>query len=288
MGLVWCIRRLWRSRRLRFRVVKQLLAEVHEVIGHEHTLCCGCAYEGKGKSGGDLDREACGLKARRNDKRSDQLEWEHVVSVWRGGKDRACWKEGHALCVKADGRPFKGRRCCMKPGVDEAFRAFHNDPHNLFPASGEINGDRSNLPFGEVKGEDREYGACDFEVGGEPKRAEPGELSRGELARAMLYVRDRHGVPLYLSEAELLEWHRAYLPEPWECARAALIRERTGLAQLYVVNGTERCPVFGKIRCPIFCTSRDSNPGGYPETALPSSSFTATLSIPALRLVLSR
>ena len=35
------------------------------------------------------------------------------------------------------------------------------------------------------------------------------------------------------------------------------------------------------------CTLRDSNPDGYPETAL-SSSFTATLSIPALRLVLSR
>ena len=55
-----------------------------------------------------------------------------------------------------------------------------------------------------------------------------------------------------------------------------------------LVNGTERCPVFGKIRCPIFCTLKDSNPGGYPEAALPSSSFTATLSIPALRLVLSR
>ena len=54
------------------------------------------------------------------------------------------------------------------------------------------------------------------------------------------------------------------------------------------VNGTERCPVFGKIRCPIFCTLRDSNPDCYPEAALPSSSFTATLSIPALRLVLSR
>ena len=55
-----------------------------------------------------------------------------------------------------------------------------------------------------------------------------------------------------------------------------------------VVNGTERCPVFGKIRCPIFCTLKDSNPGGYPEAALPSSSFTGALSIPALRLVLSR
>ena len=54
------------------------------------------------------------------------------------------------------------------------------------------------------------------------------------------------------------------------------------------VNGTERCPVFGKIRCPIFCTLRNSNLGCYPAAALPSSSFTATLSIPALRLVLSR
>ena len=54
------------------------------------------------------------------------------------------------------------------------------------------------------------------------------------------------------------------------------------------VNGTERCPVFGKIRCPIFCTLRNSNPGCYPAAALPSSSFPATLSIPALRLVLSR
>ena len=59
-------------------------------------------------------------------------------------------------------------------------------------------------------------------------------------------------------------------------------------AERFLVNGTERCPVFGKIRCPIFCTLKDSNPGGYPEAALPSSSFTATLSIPALRLVLSR
>lgn len=142
---------------------------MHEAIAYERTLYCGCPYARKGKSGGDFDREACGLKTRRNDERSDRVEWEHVVSAWRGGKDRACWKEGHSLCVKADGNRFKGRRCCIKPGVDEAFRAFHNDPHNLFPASGEINGDRSDLPFGLVESEEREYGACDFEVGGDPK-----------------------------------------------------------------------------------------------------------------------
>lgn len=109
----------------------------------------------------------------------------------------------------------------MKPGVDETFRAFHKDPHNLFPASGEINGDRSNLPFGQVEGEDREYGACDFEVGGEPRLAEPRILSRGELAHAMINVRDRHRVPLYLQLDELWEWHRSDLPEPCECARVS-------------------------------------------------------------------
>ena len=82
------------------------------------------------------------------------------------------------------------------------------------------------------------------------------------------------------------------LAEAGSCKGAVGALAASGAACLAVanagVNGTERCPVFGKIRCPIFCTLKDSNPGGYPEAALPSSSFTATLSIPALRLVLSR
>ena len=54
------------------------------------------------------------------------------------------------------------------------------------------------------------------------------------------------------------------------------------------VNGAERSPIFGTIRCPIFCALSDSRPCGYPVAALPSSSFTGALSIPALRLLLSR
>ena len=56
----------------------------------------------------------------------------------------------------------------------------------------------------------------------------------------------------------------------------------------HIVNGAERSPIFGTIRCPIFGALRDSNPGGYPEAALLSSSFTGALSMPALRLLLSR
>ena len=79
--------------------------------------------------------------------------------------------------MKADGKPFKGMRHCMKTGIDEGFRTFRNNPHNLFPVGGEINCDRSNLPSAKVKGESWPYAACDFGVGGEPGRAESGELS---------------------------------------------------------------------------------------------------------------
>jgi deoxyribonuclease-1 len=35
---------------------------------------------------------------------------------------------------------------------------------NLVPSIGEINGDRSNYKFSMIGSEERQYGACDFEV----------------------------------------------------------------------------------------------------------------------------
>ena len=93
----------------------------------------------------------CGLKARKNEKRSDRVEWEHVVPASWFGSHRTCWKDGHALCGKKNGKPLKSRECCLKPGVDPDFQAAHNDPHNLFPAGGEVNGDRSAHPYGTVQ-----------------------------------------------------------------------------------------------------------------------------------------
>ena len=159
----------------RFDAAKKLLAGIHENIDHLETLYCGCPYVRKSRSGGNIDRETCGLVARKNEKRSDRVEWEHVVPASWFGSDRACWKQGHERCVKKNGKSFKGRECCLKSGVDPAFVAAHNDPHNLFPSGGEVNGDRLNHPYGTVEGEAREYGTCDFEVGGIPKVAEPAD-----------------------------------------------------------------------------------------------------------------
>ena len=219
----------------RFDAAKKLLAGIHEEIGYLRTLYCACAYVRTGRSGGDIDRVACGLEARKNQQRSDRVEWEHVVSASWFGSHRTCWKEGHALCgKKKSGKPRKGRGCCLKPGVDPEFQAAHNDPHNLFPAGGEVNGDRSAHPYGTVAGEPRVYGTCDFEVGGKPKVAEPAKRVRGELARAMLYMAQRYSVDVQMTREELLGWHQADPPDEWELARARRIQAATGLKNPYI------------------------------------------------------
>ena len=213
-----------------FPAAKRLLAGIHEEIGHLRTLYCGCQYRRTTRSGGDIDREACGLAARKNEKRSDRVEWEHVVPASWFGRHRSCWRSGHVLCgIRKNGKPRKGRGCCLKPGVDPAFQAAHNDPHNLFPAGGEVNGDRSNRAYGMVAGEPRAYGVCDFEIGGRPRVAEPAAAVRGELARAMLYMAERYAVDVRMTRDELLGWHRADSPDRWELERARRIEATTGL-----------------------------------------------------------
>ena len=69
-------------------------------------------------------------------------------------------------------------------------------------------------------------------------------------------------------------------PDPWLRLRLLRYCCRIWEADRRDVNGAERSPIFGALR--------DSNPGGYPEAALLSSSFTGALSMPALRLLLSR
>ncbi len=227
---------VWGQPPATFDASKKLLAAIHEDIGHLETVYCACPYTRKGASGGDIDRDACGLAARKNDTRSDRVEWEHVVPASWFGRDRQCWTHGHASCVRRSGAAFKGRDCCTRRGVDPDFLAAHNDPHNLFPSGGEVNGDRSNHPFGTVAGESRLYGSCDFEVGGTPKVAEPADGVRGEIARAMLYMNERYRADVQFAREELLRWHRADPPDRWETVRAERIEMETGLRNHYIVS----------------------------------------------------
>jgi deoxyribonuclease-1 len=171
--------------------------------GHEESFYCGCTFVAKGKSGGTIDPDECGYESRKNAKRGKILEWEHVMPASFFGKNRSCWKSGHESCVKLDGTAYKGRTCCAK--VDKTFKRIEADLHNLVPSVGELNGDRSNLLYGMVDGEERLYGQCDFEIGGTPRVTEPRPEVRGEAARIWLYMSDTYGIKLKPAEREMFE-----------------------------------------------------------------------------------
>jgi deoxyribonuclease-1 len=83
------------------------------------------------------------------------------------------------------------------------------DLHNLRPAIGEINGDRSNFRFATLEGEERRYGSCDFEVDFKGRKAEPRPEIRGDIARTYFYMRDQYGLTLSRQQTQLLvAWNR--------------------------------------------------------------------------------
>jgi len=152
--------------------------------------------------------------------------------AWCGGAGD-CAVTDSIGCVKADGTPFKGRACCSK--VDKTFQKIEADLHNLTPAVGELNGDRSNLPYGIVKGEPREYGKCNFEIGGTPKVTEPRDEVRGDAARIWLYMSDNYGTTLTDSKRQMFEaWSRDDPPDSWEKLRNRRIEAAQGNRNEYV------------------------------------------------------
>jgi len=146
----------------------------------------------------------------------------------RFGRGLACWSG--ASCT---GR--RGRACCsasVASGGDPDFHAMEGDMHNLAPAIGELNADRSNRPYGEVPGEPRDYGACDFEVDRASGRMGKVELApsvRGDAARAWLYMAEAYGIGLEDEEQRLLlEWAESDPPDAWERERNALVEAAQG------------------------------------------------------------
>ena len=198
-------------------------------VDHRTTLYCGCDYEpATSRSGGVIEPSACGYEVRMSETRGARLEWEHIMPASEFGHLRTCWRLGHPDCVK-DGKLFKGRRCCGKSGVDPEFRRMEADLHNLVPSVGELNGDRSNHPYGIIEGEPREYGACDFEVGGSPKVAEPSESVRGDVARVWLYMSETYNVRLSRDERMTLQaWSASDPPDEWELLRNTRIEAEQG------------------------------------------------------------
>ena len=215
-----------KSNSVSFSKSKRTLKSVYLKSNKNHTFYCGCSFD----TNKTIDHNSCNYSPRNNsNKRSYRLEFEHVVPAHALGKNLQCWKE--PICSKKSGKMYKGRKCCSK--VSDEFRQMQSDMHNLFPAVGEVNGDRSNYIFGEINGEDREYGGCDFEL--ENKTVEPKESIRGDIARSYFYMSHQYKMEIPDDyEAMLREWHLSDPPDEWERERNGLIEDEQGNRNTFI------------------------------------------------------
>lgn len=179
---------------------------------HNITFYCGCDYDPKSKI---VDWKSCGYVPRKNAERASRIEAEHVMPAHQFGNFRQCWREPEKVCA---GKNMTGRQCCE--AKDPVFEIAHNDMHNLFPAVGEVNGDRSNYNWGMVEGNKREYGACPMEVDESIRRAEPPDAVKGNVARVMFYMEDTYGFKLSDQDRKLFSvWSKMDPPDVWEIER---------------------------------------------------------------------
>ena len=138
-----------------FSKSKKLLRKLYK--DNPVTLYCGCSYKGK-----KPNLSSCGYIPKKNNKRANRIEWEHVVPAHAFGKSFSEWRDGHPKCVTKKGKKFKGRKCAEK--MNKEYKRMQADMYNLYPAIGEVNGRRSNYSMSIIEGENREFGKCDVEI----------------------------------------------------------------------------------------------------------------------------
>jgi deoxyribonuclease-1 len=173
---------------------------------HQLTFYCGCSYTQKGKKG-TPDLQSCGYQIRKDKKRATRIEWEHVVPAWELGHSLQCWKEGTR---RSD---TTGRKHCRQENSE--FWLMYSNLHNLVPAIGEVNGDRSNFSF-TILEEESNYGECEVEIKRLKRQAQPrGEVEppegvRGAIARIYLYMLDKYQFGLDVEQQEMFrEWNES-------------------------------------------------------------------------------
>lgn len=188
---------------------------------HTRTFYCDCSYTRTPGQAGQINLKGCGLQVRQDAERAQRLEAEHVFPAAQFGNFRSCWREPErfAECTKSTGKTLTGRECCQK--VDPVFEAAHNDLYNLFPAEGELNGDRSDYNWGMVPGAaSGDYGRCALKIDASSRRAEPPDRVKGDVARAMLYMAATYGFNLSSQDQQLFAaWSRQDPPDAWEQER---------------------------------------------------------------------
>ncbi|WP_053981976.1 endonuclease [Marinagarivorans algicola] len=194
-----------------FSKAKRLAYTVYQ--DHPTSFYCQCPISWQNKKG-KPDLKACGYKVRKQEKRANRIEWEHVVPAWQFGHQLQCWQDG-------------GRKNCKK--TNPTFKLMEADMHNLVPAIGEVNGDRSNYRFSDWNGEATQYGQCNMVIDFKQRTVQPPIHSRGMIARTYLYMQKQYDFKLSKQQVQLMEaWHKLHVPSEWECERNDKIKALTG------------------------------------------------------------
>ncbi|MGN0903080.1 MAG: endonuclease [Succinivibrio sp.] len=196
-----------------FRNTKKEMLEIFKKLESPKTLYCNCDIDFKEK-GWMVNLQSCGYKVRKDTKRASRIEAEHIMPAWEFGHEMNCWKKG------------KRKGCEIS---DSNYKVMENDLHNLYPAVGEVNADRSNFKFSrELKGTSP-YGRCQVIIDRKRQRVSIPDNAKGVVARAYLYMSQRYNIALDSEHINLFnEWNNRYKPSKNECLRNRLIESIQG------------------------------------------------------------
>ena len=207
-----------------FYAAKKIAVSIYQ--DHPTSFYCGCDIQWKGKKGLP-NLNSCGYQVRKQQKRANRIEWEHIVPAWQFGHQLQCWKDG-------------GRKNCAK---NTTFKSMEADLHNLVPAIGEVNGDRSNYNFSQWNGEPTQYGQCQMIVDFKQRKVQPPLNSRGAIARAYLYMFQRYNMRFSKQQKRLMQaWHHSQPASAWECVRNARIEKIQGFGNPFTAMQCDRLP----------------------------------------------
>lgn len=208
-----------------------LYNEVYRSAAERVDVYCGCRYS----KNLDVDPKSCGVGGKALGQGSDRIWAEHSLPVSWSQYHFACYRERTVSEGGKRGEDESPREYCGR--VDPGFAMMEADLHNLWPSVGSINKARGATAYGMVAGEPREYGACDFEKA--DKRAEPRDVVKGDLARSVLYMRDRYRIRISDRDQKLLEaWNREDPVDNWERERNRRIKAIQGNANPWIEGGS--------------------------------------------------
>ncbi|OCG58593.1 endonuclease [Gilliamella sp. Nev3-1] len=205
-----------------FNTAKTQLTKLYKSNPKQTEFYCACEFSFNDKKG-VVDFGKCGYKPRKNEARASRIEWEHVMPAENFGRHLQCWRDG-------------GRKACKK---DATFNLMEGDMHNLQPAIGEINGDRSNYRYSQSTNQFNQYGQCQSAVDFKYRQFQPRDEIRGIIARTHFYMSDKYNINLSDSERKLMTaWNKMYPSEQWECKRNQQIKQIQGNDNKFI---TKQC-----------------------------------------------